>query len=118
MTDNFRAAFSAAGPVLTAPQDARNYIFGCNVATPQTVDFEWNLPALPSKVDLKPNVDEIEDQKDFSSCVGQSSSSALEILLDQAGLYKKMAAHFIYYNARAPYGTPITDTGKHLYRIR
>lgn len=110
MTD-FRASFAAAGPLLAAPQDTRNYIFGCNTATPTTVDFEWNLPALPSKVDLKPNVEEIEDQLNFSSCVGQSSSSALEVLLDQAGQYKKTSAHFIYYIARARQGGTITDDG-------
>ena len=95
---------------MISPQDTRDYIFDAPTLTPTTIDHDWDVTTITSKVDLRQHTGAIEDQTITNSCIGKTVISACEVLLSQAGVFRDLSSLFVYYNARAQYGT-VTDSG-------
>jgi C1A family cysteine protease len=71
---------------------------------------------LPPKVDLRPHMTQVEDQKRLSSCTANAVAGAYEYLAKKY-LAKKafdVSRLFIYYNARLRSGKEIKDSGSHI----
>ena len=71
---------------------------------------------LPEKVDLRPFMTQVEDQKQLSSCTANAVAGAYEYLVKKY-LSKKafdVSRLFIYYNARLRAGKEIKDAGSHI----
>lgn len=71
---------------------------------------------LPPKVDLRPHMTQVEDQKRLSSCTANAVAGAYEYLAKKY-LAKKafdVSRLFIYYNARLRTGKEIKDSGSHI----
>ena len=71
---------------------------------------------LPPKVDLRPFMTQVEDQKTLSSCTANAVAGAYEYLVKKY-LSKKafdVSRLFIYYNARLRAGYEIEDKGSHI----
>ena len=70
---------------------------------PDSRDRLASLPAsgsLPSKVDLKPWANEVEDQLHLSSCTANTGCSALELAYDRAGVAKDFSRLYLYWFTR------------------
>jgi C1A family cysteine protease len=74
--------------ILRSPEDTRDY----------KISFS-DIPLLP-QVDLLPDVFEIEDQENTSSCAANAAASAMEIAYNRAGYEKDFSRLFIYWFAR------------------
>ena len=69
---------------------------------PDDRDFIYSPLAgdLPSFLDLKPDVFEVDDQKQIGSCTAQGATSACEFLLKKAGKGQSLSRLFTYYTTR------------------
>lgn len=70
------------------------------------------LDALPSSVDLRPNMPPVYDQQTVGSCTGNASAAAFEYDLKKQSLTDFTPSRlFIYYNERKLEGTVLSDAG-------
>lgn len=72
-----------------SPADSRDY--------PLTLTASGDLP---SAIDLKPDVMEIENQGQFGSCTANAGCSAMELMYNRSGLKKDFSRFFLYYFER------------------
>jgi C1A family cysteine protease len=70
--------------LVQSPADARDYRY---IAT---------ITELPSAVDLMPEVEEIENQRDVGSCTAHATTTAAEVFDNRAGYNDKLSPQFIY----------------------
>lgn len=63
------------------------------------------ISTLPS-VDLKPLVNEVENQYNFSSCTANAGTSALELMLNLKGYSLDLSRMFLYYYEKELSGLP------------
>lgn len=114
----FSAMHQASAPVVRAPQDMRDYIFGSTAEDNRSTDFEWDLSKLPASVDLLPFTEAVEDQGQYGSCVGHGIISAAETMFARFTNSQNLSPMFAYYNARRRmqelYGGVISDSGAHI----
>lgn len=83
--------------------DARDFLF----SAPEAV-----LAALPTKVDLRPQMPPVYDQGQLGSCTANAIAAAFEFDQTQQKLQDFMPSRlFIYYNERAVEGTVESDSG-------
>jgi C1A family cysteine protease len=89
--------------------------YGWKPGLPELADVKYSIAApiaLPSEIDLRPDMPEVYDQKNCGSCTSQMAAAMYEYALKQAGLPDFMPSRlFIYYNERVIEGTPDYDSG-------
>lgn len=77
---------------------------------------KYQQAELPPKVDLRPYMTEVEDQKNTSSCVANAVAGAYEYLAKRhQGEIYDVSRLFIYYNARAAEGATEEDGGSFIH---
>ena len=90
---------------------------------PDSRDHIANLPkaaTLPPSVDLKPDVEEVEDQLNYNSCTANAGCSAMELLYNSVGIKKDFSRMFLYFyvrmlgNVKGDNGAYPRDIGKAL----
>lgn len=62
--------------------------------------FNCDEEKLPVKVDLMPDVEEIENQYDTNSCTANAAATALEIMYKRAGIKIDFSRMYIYWHIR------------------
>jgi C1A family cysteine protease len=68
---------------------------------PRDYKFSSTLTTLPASVDLMPEVEEIENQRDAGSCTAHATTSAVEVLDNRRYYRDKLAPQFNYDVTRA-----------------
>ena len=58
------------------------------------------LPILPTSVDLKADVTEVEDQSTFNACTANAGCSALELMYKKNGTLVNLSRMYLYYYTR------------------
>jgi len=101
-------------------------VFGCKPDVHDHRDFPYSACApvdqskpLPPKVDLRPLMSPVEDQKNVGSCVANASVGAMEYLQLQAlkkrwmcfNKYRDLSRLYAYFNSRLLDGTIYEDAG-------
>lgn len=71
-------------------------------SAPDSRDYQYSgvTQGLPSSVDLRQYVPDIEDQRAEGSCTCNSTTSALELLTKRAGKWEDLSRQFPYYVVR------------------
>ncbi|HEY1056236.1 MAG TPA: C1 family peptidase, partial [Emticicia sp.] len=71
---------------------------------------------LPQKVDLRPFMTKVENQKQLSSCTANATAGAYEYLAKKHLKNRafEVSRLFVYYNARLRAGSTIKDSGSHI----
>lgn len=101
--------------VQPAPQSFSDYVFGSLAADNVSAPFEWRTEILQPR-DLRPGVDQVENQGSYNECVGEAWSTVLEVFKRCRGITAdELSALEIYYIARAKtalaIGQPVADEG-------
>ncbi|MGY2896025.1 C1 family peptidase [Deinococcus sp. UYEF24] len=91
---------------LFAPDGAERVIKGYKPSKPKAGTKQFsklgaNISRLPHKVDLRPQMTNVEDQGNTNSCAANATAGAYEYLLKRhQGELKDVSRLYIYYNAR------------------